>query len=251
MHLKATMMKVSDPIIFGACVEVFYKPVFEKYAEQFEKLGVDLTNGLGDVYAKVAGTPIQAEVEDAINQHPKVNESAVVGYPHAIKGSGIYAYVICDEDGILGEVIEVLFVFNDPSVEHIVTIDFKDDSGSTVNVPNYSDLMENIPSKIKSFLGIICSVAMLSKPTPPKVWCTQRQPVLMCRLIPRRGRAQSQAHAAIRRPPQGRSRASPGRISIQAKVGIDKRPMPKLTTNDRFLGGLPTLRPFFAEIPDA
>lgn len=38
-----------------------------------------------------------AEVEDAINQHPKVNESAVVGYPHAIKGSGIYAYVICDE----------------------------------------------------------------------------------------------------------------------------------------------------------
>lgn len=38
-----------------------------------------------------------AEVEDAINQHPKVNESAVVGYPHAIKGSGIYAYVICNE----------------------------------------------------------------------------------------------------------------------------------------------------------
>ena len=38
-----------------------------------------------------------AEVEDAINQHPKVNESAVVGYPHAIKGSGIYAYVICEE----------------------------------------------------------------------------------------------------------------------------------------------------------
>lgn len=38
-----------------------------------------------------------AEVEDAINQHPKVNESAVVGYPHAIKGSGIYAYVICDD----------------------------------------------------------------------------------------------------------------------------------------------------------
>ena len=58
LHMKATMMKVSDPIIFGACVEVFYKPVFEKYAEQFSKLGVDLTNGLGDVYAKVAGTPI-------------------------------------------------------------------------------------------------------------------------------------------------------------------------------------------------
>ncbi len=38
-----------------------------------------------------------AEIEDAINQHPKVNESAVVGFPHNIKGSGIYAYVICDE----------------------------------------------------------------------------------------------------------------------------------------------------------
>jgi len=38
-----------------------------------------------------------AEVEDAINQHPKVNESAVVGYPHEIKGSGIYAYVICED----------------------------------------------------------------------------------------------------------------------------------------------------------
>ncbi len=38
-----------------------------------------------------------AEVEDAINQHPKVNESAVVAYPHAIKGSGIYAYVICED----------------------------------------------------------------------------------------------------------------------------------------------------------
>ena len=38
-----------------------------------------------------------AEVEDAINQHPKVVESAVVGYPHEIKGSGIYAYVICEE----------------------------------------------------------------------------------------------------------------------------------------------------------
>jgi isocitrate dehydrogenase len=54
LHMKATMMKVSDPIIFGHCVEVFYKPVFEKYAELFEELGVDVTNGLGDVYTKIA-----------------------------------------------------------------------------------------------------------------------------------------------------------------------------------------------------
>ena len=52
--MKATMMKVSDPIIFGACVEVFFADVFEKYATEFADLGVDVRNGLGDVYAKIA-----------------------------------------------------------------------------------------------------------------------------------------------------------------------------------------------------
>ena len=68
VHLKATMMKVSDPIIFGAIVEVYFKDVFEKYATLFNELGVDTRNGLGDVYAKIAGHPMQAEVETAINQ---------------------------------------------------------------------------------------------------------------------------------------------------------------------------------------
>ena len=54
LHMKATMMKVSDPIIFGACVEVFFADVFEKYATEFADLGVDVRNGLGDVYAKIA-----------------------------------------------------------------------------------------------------------------------------------------------------------------------------------------------------
>ena len=67
VHLKATMMKVSDPIIFGAVVDVFYKDVFTKYASLFKELGVDTKNGLGDVYAKIAGRPEQAEVEAAIN----------------------------------------------------------------------------------------------------------------------------------------------------------------------------------------
>jgi isocitrate dehydrogenase len=67
VHLKATMMKVSDPIIFGAIVEVFYAAVFEKYAELFKQLGVDTRNGLGDVYAKIAGTPQEAEVKAAID----------------------------------------------------------------------------------------------------------------------------------------------------------------------------------------
>ena len=68
VHLKATMMKVSDPIIFGAIVEVYFKDVFEKYATLFAELNIDTRNGLGDVYAKIAGHAQQAEVEAAINQ---------------------------------------------------------------------------------------------------------------------------------------------------------------------------------------
>ncbi len=68
VHLKATMMKVSDPIIFGAIVEVYFKDVFEKYATLFNELAIDTRNGLGDVYAKIAGHSMQAEIEAAINQ---------------------------------------------------------------------------------------------------------------------------------------------------------------------------------------
>jgi len=57
LHLKATMMKVSDPIMFGHCVKVYFKDVFAKYAETFAKLGVDANNGLGDVYKKIAALP--------------------------------------------------------------------------------------------------------------------------------------------------------------------------------------------------
>ena len=57
LHLKATMMKVSDPVIFGAAVEVFYKDVFEKHREIFIEIGVDSGNGLGDVYAKINQLP--------------------------------------------------------------------------------------------------------------------------------------------------------------------------------------------------
>ena len=53
--MKATMMKISDPIIFGAVVDVFYKEIFEKYADLFHELGVDTRNGLGDVYARIKG----------------------------------------------------------------------------------------------------------------------------------------------------------------------------------------------------
>ena len=65
LHLKATMMKVSDPIMFGHAVTVFYKDVFEKHAATFAQLGVNPNNGLGDVYAKIAALPAdkRAEIE--------------------------------------------------------------------------------------------------------------------------------------------------------------------------------------------
>ena len=53
LHLKATMMKVSDPIMFGHCVEVFYRDTFAKHAEFVKEHQVDATKGLGDFYAKL------------------------------------------------------------------------------------------------------------------------------------------------------------------------------------------------------
>ncbi|MDD3004628.1 NADP-dependent isocitrate dehydrogenase [Flavobacterium sp.] len=66
VHLKATMMKVSDPIIFGAILEVFFADVFEKYATEFADLGVDSKNGLASLYEKIKGHPKQNEIEAAI-----------------------------------------------------------------------------------------------------------------------------------------------------------------------------------------
>ncbi|MEZ8103813.1 NADP-dependent isocitrate dehydrogenase [Vibrio cortegadensis] len=63
LHMKATMMKVSDPVIFGHAVKVYYKDVFAKYGDLFEELGVDVNNGLGDVYSKIASLP-QAQKEE-------------------------------------------------------------------------------------------------------------------------------------------------------------------------------------------
>lgn len=65
LHLKATMMKVSDPIMFGHCVKVFFKDAFDKHAELFASLGVNANNGVEDVYQKIAGIDPakKAEVE--------------------------------------------------------------------------------------------------------------------------------------------------------------------------------------------
>ena len=65
VHLKATMMKVSDPIMFGHCVRAYYGDVFEKHGALFDELGVDANNGIGDAYAKIAELPEaqRAEIE--------------------------------------------------------------------------------------------------------------------------------------------------------------------------------------------
>lgn len=68
VHLKATMMKVSDPIIFGAILEVFFASVFEKYATEFAELKVDPKNGLAALYTKIEGHPKQKEIEADINK---------------------------------------------------------------------------------------------------------------------------------------------------------------------------------------
>ncbi len=68
LHLKATMMKVSDPVMFGHAVAVFFEPVFTKHADAFKRLGINLNNGLGDVYARIKSLPAdkQAEIENDI-----------------------------------------------------------------------------------------------------------------------------------------------------------------------------------------
>lgn len=65
VHLKATMMKVSDPILFGNVVSVFFKDVFDKHAQTFSELGISPNNGLGDLYAKIKSLPAdkQSEIE--------------------------------------------------------------------------------------------------------------------------------------------------------------------------------------------
>jgi isocitrate dehydrogenase len=99
LHLKATMMKVSDPIMFGHAVSVYYKDVFEKHAATFEQLGVDTRNGLGDVYAKIASLPeaqrneIEADIQAVYETRP---ELAMVNSDKGITNLHVPSDVIVD-----------------------------------------------------------------------------------------------------------------------------------------------------------
>ncbi len=99
LHMKATMMKVSDPILFGAAVEVYFAEVFETYGETFKQLGVDVRNGLGDVYAKIATLPadqrneIEAALATAIENGPDL---AMVNSDKGITNLHVPSDVIID-----------------------------------------------------------------------------------------------------------------------------------------------------------
>ncbi len=99
LHMKATMMKVSDPIIFGHAVNVYYKDVFAKHGAMFEQLGVDTRNGLGDVYAKIANLPdaqrkeIEADIQVVYQTRP---ELAMVNSDKGITNLHVPSDVIVD-----------------------------------------------------------------------------------------------------------------------------------------------------------
>ncbi|GLB63957.1 isocitrate dehydrogenase, NADP-dependent [Dietzia sp. NCCP-2495] len=73
LHVKATMMKVSHPIVFGHAVRVFYKDAFEKYGELFDELGINVNNGMGDLYAKIETLP-SAKKEEIIEELHRCHE---------------------------------------------------------------------------------------------------------------------------------------------------------------------------------
>ena len=99
LHMKATMMKVSDPIIFGHCVSVFYAPVLEKHAALLDELGVDPNNGIGDLHAKIESLPaeqkaeIEADLEALYSTRPAL---AMVNSDHGITNLHVPSDVIID-----------------------------------------------------------------------------------------------------------------------------------------------------------
>lgn len=99
LHVKATMMKVSDPIIFGHAVRAYYAEVFEKHAAVFEELGVEPNNGIGDVYSKIAELPdaqrgqIEADIEAVYANRPAL---AMVDSDKGITNLHVPSNVIID-----------------------------------------------------------------------------------------------------------------------------------------------------------
>src|SRR5476651_2245949 len=99
VHLKATMMKISDPIIFGQFVAVFYQDVLARFAEVLAPLGVDVNNGIGDLYAKIKTLPAaqQEEIEQAVQALYRVRpQLAMVNSDKGITNLHVPSDVIVD-----------------------------------------------------------------------------------------------------------------------------------------------------------
>ena len=86
VHLKATMMKVSDPIFFGHFVSVYFKEVFDKHAETFASVGVNPNNGLGDLYARIASLPEEKRREIDADIHAVLDKQAELAMVNSDKG---------------------------------------------------------------------------------------------------------------------------------------------------------------------
>lgn len=99
LHVKATMMKVSDPVLFGHAVTVYFKDVFTKYADTFDQLGVNPNNGLGDVYAKIQTlsdnqrAAVEADLQATYESQPKL---AMVNSDKGITNLHVPSDVIID-----------------------------------------------------------------------------------------------------------------------------------------------------------
>ena len=99
LHLKATMMKISDPIIFGHCVKVYYREAIEKHADTIAELNVDFNNGLGDLYAKLERLPeekraeIEADIQEVYKKRP---DMAMVDSDRGITNLHVPSDIIVD-----------------------------------------------------------------------------------------------------------------------------------------------------------
>ena len=97
LHMKATMMKVSDPIIFGHCVKAYYSDVFAKHGALFDELKVTANNGIGDVYDKIKGHPKEEEVKaDIMKQYETRPGLAMVDSNNGITNLHVPSDVIID-----------------------------------------------------------------------------------------------------------------------------------------------------------
>jgi isocitrate dehydrogenase len=176
VHLKATMMKVSDPIIFGHAVSAFYSDLFEKYGATFQKLGIDPNNGVGDLYARIEKLPadekaqIEADIKALYGRRPML---AMVDSDRGITNLHVPSDVIIDASmpaairasgkmyGTDGKLYDTKFVIPDRCYAGIyqAVIDFCKEHGafdprtmgSTPNVGLMAQAAEEYGSHDKTF----------------------------------------------------------------------------------------------------